>query len=72
MLLRRLRATPHDRSLNGVGVERAAPQLLAQSVKVPADGRDDPLACSTNLGDDRINPRGLQIFKGHRHAIPLP
>ena len=51
----------------------ASAQLLAQDVEVPADGCDDPFACSSDLGDDRINPRGLWLINWHRHArIPLP
>jgi hypothetical protein len=37
-------------------------------MEVPANGRDDPFACSTDLGDDRINPRGLQFFTVHRRG----
>jgi hypothetical protein len=51
----------------------ASAQLLAQDVEVPADGCDDPFAYSSDLGDDRINPRGLRLINWHRHArIPLP
>lgn len=41
-------------------------------MKVPTDSFDDPCACGTDLGDDWINPRGLRIFKGHRHTRILP
>jgi hypothetical protein len=37
----------------------ASAQLLAQGMEVSVNGRDDPVACGTDLGDDGIDPRGL-------------
>ncbi len=39
-----------------------APPRGARGSRPPADGCDDPFACSSDLGDDLINPRGLRLI----------
>jgi hypothetical protein len=43
----------------------ASAQLLAQGVEIAADGCDDPFACSSDFGDDRIHPRGQWLINWH-------
>jgi hypothetical protein len=47
-------------------------KLLAQGVEVAIDGCDDPFTRNSDFGDDRINPWGQWLIRGHRHVSPLP